>query len=195
MLAQAAQRALLIRKRPKKVKRRILLTRPFLVSCSLSARQQESWLGNLAPIARSIQRERGFPMEFASRGKLDVEEWRGRGRDEVAGALSYYPKPVPLDIKVQSIVKRDGYEVRIISFAGSAHYRVPAYLLVPTGGTGPYPAVVALHDHGGWFVRGKEKLVRMEGEHPALASFRRQYYGGRARAERSWRGSLTAPTF
>ena len=165
------------------MKRRILLALPFLLSGYLPAQQEESWLGNLAPIARSIQRERGFPMEFASRGNLGVEEWQRRGRSEVAGALSYYPKPVPLDIKVQSIVKRDGYEVRIISFAGSAHYRVPAYLLVPTGNRGPYPAVVALHDHGGWFVHGKEKLVRMEGEHAALASFRRQYYGGRAWAE------------
>jgi len=165
------------------MKRRILVTLPLLLCCSAYAQQQESWLGNLAPIARSIQRERGFPMEFASKGSLSVEEWRRRGRAEVAKALSYSPKPVPLDLKIHSVVKRDGYEVRIISFAGSAHYRVPAYLLVPTGGRGPYPAVVALHDHGGWFVHGKEKLVRMEGEHVALGNFRQQYYGNRAWAD------------
>jgi len=165
------------------MKRRILVTLPLLLCCSAYAQQQESWLGNLAPIARSIQRERGFPMEFVSKGSLGVEEWRRRGRAEVAKALSYSPKPVPLDLKIHSVVKRDGYEVRIISFAGSAHYRVPAYLLVPTGGRGPYPAVVALHDHGGWFVHGKEKLVRMEGEHVALGNFRQQYYGNRAWAD------------
>ena len=165
------------------MKRRILMTLPLLLCRSLPAQQQESWLGNLAPIARSIQRERGFPMEFASKGSLSVEEWRKRGRAEVAKALSYSPKPVPLDLKVHSVAKRDDYEVRIISFAGSAHYRVPAYLLVPTGGRGPYPAVVALHDHSGWFVHGKEKLVRMEGEHAALGNFRLQYYGNRAWAD------------
>jgi dienelactone hydrolase len=163
--------------------KRILMMLPLLIGWSLFAQQQESWLGNLAPIARSMQRERGFPMEFAGKGSLSVEEWRKRGRAELAGALSYFPKPVPLDVKVHSVVKRDRYEIRIISFAGSAHYRVPAYLLVPTGGPGPYPAVVALHDHGGWFVHGKEKLVQMESEHAALTGFRQQYYGGRAWAD------------
>ena len=165
------------------MKIRILLVLPLLFAWSSFAQEQESWLGNLAPVARSIQRERGFPMEFASRGKLTVEEWRKQGRAEVTKALSYFPKPVPLDIKVHSVMKRDGYDVRIISFAGSAHYRVPAYLLAPTTGHGPYPAVVALHDHGGWFVHGKEKLVRMDGEHAALTGFREQYYGGRAWAD------------
>jgi len=165
------------------MKRRILMALSLLLCSSLPAQQQESWLGNLAPIARSIQRERGFPMEFARKASLSAEEWRKRGRAEVASALSYSPKPVPLDLKVHSVVKRDGYEIRIISFAGSAHYRVPAYLLVPTGGLGPFPAVVALHDHGGWFLHGKEKLVRTEGEHVALGNFRQQYYGNRTWAD------------
>ncbi len=172
------------------MKRRVLLLLPFFLVWRTVAQEKESWLGNLAPIARSIQHERGFPMDFASKGKLSVEEWRKRGRAEVTKALSYFPKPVPLDIKVHSVVKRDGYEIRIVSFAGSAHYRVPAYLLVPTTGRGPYPAVVALHDHGGWFVHGKEKLVRMEGEHAALAGFREQYYGGRTWADELARRGL-----
>ena len=165
------------------MKRRILIALPFLFACSLTAQHQESWLGNLAPIAKSIQRERGFPMEFARKGSLSVEDWRKRGRAEVAAALSYSPKAVPLDIKTHSVLKRDGYEIRTISFAGSSHYRVPAYLLVPTAGRGPYPGVVALHDHGGWFMHGKEKLVRTEGEHVALENFRQQYYGKRAWAD------------
>jgi len=165
------------------MKRRIVATFPLLLCCALSAQQQESWLGNFAPIIRSIQHEHGFPMEFARKGSLTVEKWRRLGRAEVAKALSYAPKQVPLDLKVLSVVKRDGYEIRIISFAGSAHYRVPAFLLVPTGGRGPYPAVVALHDHGGWFMHGKEKLVRMEGEHVALGKFREQYYGNRTWAD------------
>ena len=97
----------------------------------------ESWLGNLAPIVRSIHRERGFPMEFARRGDLPVEQWRSRGRAELERALSYAPRKVPLDLKVHSVVKRPGYEVRAVSFAASAHYRVPAYLLVPGAGSGP----------------------------------------------------------
>ena len=122
-------------------------------------------------------------MDYAHRQGLSVEEWRARGRAEVQRALSYAPKSVALGMKVHSVEKRAGYELRVISFAGSPHYRIPAYLLVPAASAGPFPAVVALHDHGGWFVHGKEKLVTMPGEHAALKEFREQYYGGRAFAE------------
>ena len=149
----------------------------------------ESFLGNLAPVIRSIHEERGFPMDYAHRGGMTVEKWRARGRAEVQRALSYTPKTVPLDVRVHAVVKRAGYEVRTISFAGTAHYRVPAYLLLPQG-RGPFPGVVALHDHGGWFFHGKEKLVEMEGEHAALKDFRERYYGGRA-----WAGELARRGF
>lgn len=143
----------------------------------------ESYLGNLAPIARSIHRERGFPLEFASRKGVGVEEWRRRGRAEVQRCLSYSPRPVPLDLQVHGVVQREGYQVRRVSFAGSAHYRVPAFLLVPDKPGAKCPAVVALHDHGGWFYHGKEKLVSMENEHVALSEFRERYYGGRTYAD------------
>ena len=122
-------------------------------------------------------------MDYAHRNGMPVEQWRSRGRAELERALSYAPKTVPLDVKVHRVEKRAGYELRVISFAGSAHYRIPAYLLVPAQGNRPFPAVVALHDHGGWFFHGKEKLVGMDGEHVALKGFREQYYGGRPYAE------------
>ncbi|MCC6857515.1 MAG: acetylxylan esterase [Bryobacterales bacterium] len=155
----------------------------FLAALTAWPQQRsESWLGNLAPVIESMHRERGFPLAYENRKGMPVEEWRRRGREEVLRFLSYFPKPVPLDVKVHSTVQREGYEIRVISFAGSAHYRVPAYLLVPKA-AGKLPAVVALHDHGGWFYHGKEKLVRMDGEHAALQSFRDQYYGGRGYAD------------
>ena len=141
-----------------------------------------SWLGSLEPMLHRIQADRGFPMDFEHRGKMPIETWRKRGRAEVQTTLSYFPAQVPLDLKVESVTKRDGYEIRMISFAGSAYYRIPAYLLVPDG-AGRHPGVVALHDHGGWFFHGKEKLVRLDGESPALQTFRDKYYGGRSYAD------------
>ena len=46
----------------------------------------ESYLGSLAPILRSIHEERGFPMDYAHRGRLSVKEWRRRGRAEIGRA-------------------------------------------------------------------------------------------------------------
>jgi dienelactone hydrolase len=154
----------------------------LLVSCLAAQERSESFLGSLAPEIKSIHRERGFPMAYANR-KSSVDEWRRRARAEVQRTLSYAPRPVPLDLKVESVAKRDGYEVRRISFAASSHYRVPALLLVPDRKGEKMPAVVALHDHGGWFFHGKEKLVRLDGEHVSLKEFRDQYYGGRTFAD------------
>src|SRR5512139_1836674 len=101
------------------------LTLFFSLSAILWPQQpaEESFIGNLAPIVKSIHEERGFPMDYAHRQGLNVNEWRRRGRAEVQRCLSYAPKAVPLDVQVHSVVKREGYEVRMISFAGSAHYR------------------------------------------------------------------------
>ncbi|MBM3290033.1 MAG: hypothetical protein FJY92_07775, partial [Candidatus Hydrogenedentes bacterium] len=66
-------------------------------------------------------------------------------------------------------------------------------LLVPKGG-GPFPAVVALHDHGAHFSIGKEKVVRPFGEPDEriadAADWTNKYYGARfigdALAERGY---------
>ena len=42
----------------------------------------------------------------------------------------------------------------------------------------PLPAVVALHDHGGFYLWGKEKLVETDDEHPVLTDFKQRYYAG-----------------
>jgi dienelactone hydrolase len=47
-------------------------------------------------------------------------------------------------------------------------------------GKRPLPAVVALHDHGGFYLWGKEKLVDTEDEHAALGDFRKRLYAGKS---------------
>ena len=156
----------------------------LLISAFASPKEsEESFLGNLAPILQSIQKERGFPLDFSRRGDRTVDEWVRAGRAKLQEHLSYTPESAPLDIKVHKVLKRDTYETRLISFAGTEHYRIPAYLLVPTQGSPPYPAIVALHDHSGRFYHGKEKLVYLENEHASLRSFREHYYGGRTYAD------------
>jgi len=94
-------------------------------------------MGSLAPVMRSIQKENGFRLDYFHRKGLPLSEWRRQGRAEVLRALSYRPRTVPLDLKVHSTITRAGYQVRTISFAGSPHYRIPAYLLGPHKGKRP----------------------------------------------------------
>jgi dienelactone hydrolase len=67
-----------------------------------------------------------------------------------------------------------------VYFNTTPDLRIPAYLLIPRKLTKPAPAVVALHDHGGFYLWGKEKLVSMEDEPAPLKDFKAQYYSGRS---------------
>jgi dienelactone hydrolase len=77
---------------------------------------------------------------------------------------------------------RGDYVQQKITFAVSPWYRVPAYLLLPKV-PGPCPAIVNLHDHGAFFLYGKEKVVATAADHnPGLKSFKETCYGGRSTA-------------
>ncbi|MBV9084242.1 MAG: acetylxylan esterase [Acidobacteriaceae bacterium] len=170
-----------------------LLISTYLIAGQLWAQAvvtREGVLGSLTPIIDSIQRERGYTLDYEHKGNVSTEAWRQRGRDAVEKALSYEPEPTPLDVRVERTEKRSGYELRTISFAGSKDYRIPAFLLVPDTGKPPYPAVVGFHDHGGYFYFGKEKLVEVSPEHVSLTAFKKTYYGGR-----SWASELARRGF
>jgi dienelactone hydrolase len=76
---------------------------------------------------------------------------------------------------------RGSYQARKLSLNISADNRIGAYLLVPKG-LGPFPAVVALHDHGAHFSIGKEKVVKPFGVSVArladATDWVNKYYGG-----------------
>jgi dienelactone hydrolase len=75
-------------------------------------------------------------------------------------------------------VDRSDYVREKVFFNTTPDVRVAAYVLVPKKRERPLPAVVALHDHGGFYLWGKEKLVETDDEHPALTDFKKRYYAG-----------------
>jgi hypothetical protein len=48
------------------------------ITSTAQERRADGLLGNLAPIVRSIQEERGFPLRYAQPSTLSVEDWRRR---------------------------------------------------------------------------------------------------------------------
>jgi dienelactone hydrolase len=69
-----------------------------------------------------------------------------------------------------------------ITFATSRSTRIPAYILIPKNLQGPAPAMVDLHSHGGMFLFGKEKVVDLGSNHPAMSSYQETNYEGRPTA-------------
>ena len=49
-----------------------------------------------------------------------------------------------------------------VYFNTTPDIRVPAFVLIPKNAPKPAPAIVALHDHGGFYLWGKEKIVDLE---------------------------------
>jgi dienelactone hydrolase len=106
-------------------------------------------------------------------------EWQRIARAKIEDLASVPDtSSVPLAIQFEDETDCGSYVRRRLTFAGSAAWRVPAYLLLPKG-QGPFPAVVALHDHGAFFYWGKEKVVATDAlARPGLQAFVDACYEG-----------------
>ena len=96
--------------------------------------------------------------------------------EQVMGPLPKPERKVPLDVKLLSEEKVDGYVRKKVTFAVEKDDRVPAYLLIPTPATGKKrPAMLCLHQTIGI---GKGEPVGLGGKeslHYALHLVKRGY--------------------
>ena len=137
-----------------------------------------SALGNLYPFIKRQQEKTRQSLAFLHRRPKDLEAWRAEGRAKVFELMSYRPEAVHPRPRVLERVDRGDYIRERLNFWTTPDVEVPCYFLIPKGAKFPVPAVVALHDHGGFYYWGKEKLVETDDEHPMLATYRKEYYDG-----------------
>jgi dienelactone hydrolase len=102
-----------------------------------------------------------------------VNELTGeRLRNRLMALLDFcVPSAPPLEILDSRT--RDGYSERLVSYVSPDRENIPAFLLVPTG-DGPFPAVVAYHQHRREWHFGKSEVAGLVGDQlqafgPALA--------------------------
>jgi dienelactone hydrolase len=139
-------------------------------------------LGNLYPVVESIADQNQPALSYLNPQFSNLEQWRTTARARLLELLRYRPPAAAQPPEVVDVVDCDDYMLEKLFFHSAPATRVPAYLLRPKHLAQPAPAIVALHDHGGFYRYGKEKLVASADEPAELVAHKQTYYSGRSYA-------------
>ena len=153
--------------------------------------KNKPYLGDVGRLIHDLAALRKRPLSFTHCKGMAAAQWRRKAHQAFMDGLGCPFARVALDTRVEETVERDGYTEERITFASTSLHRISALVLVPHVGKAPYPAVVALHDHGGFYLFGKEKIIERPRECKRLRQFKRDAYEGRSWAsEMARRGYL-----
>ena len=148
----------------------------------IQSRRNEKWrgspLGNQYPLIKAVQEEAPQSLAFLTLRPKNVDAWKAEARAKISALLLYRPKPCDPQARILERVDKGDYIREYLRFHTTEDIEVPAYFLYPKRARFPVPAVVALHDHGGFYYWGKEKIVETESENRVLTEYRRKYYDG-----------------
>jgi dienelactone hydrolase len=138
--------------------------------------------GNLPDFHQALGDELTFPLAWGTSPVRDVRAWRRAARAKVEEHLLVGRQDgTPYAPEFTEGPQGDGYTRQSVTVSLTRYDRVRGALLTPRG-TGPFPAVLLLHDHGARFDIGKEKLVRPWYDDTRLASAQTwadKYFSGR----------------
>ena len=124
-------------------------------------REAYEWEGEIPTYVEQLKQELTYPMAWGNSPIKNFKKWKKTARAKVFECMMTPPKAAAAwDMEVLGEEQRDGYKAQKIAFNINAYSRITAYLLIPDGGAGRFPAVVALHDHGAHLFIGKEKMIR-----------------------------------
>ncbi len=140
-------------------------------------------VGNLFPFIQSQAVRSDFPLSFLNSRFRNLHQWKKQARGKLLELLHYAPPRCAPSPQVVARVDEGDYVREKVYFNTTPDLRIPAFVLIPKGAGKRRPAVVALHDHGGFYFWGKEKLVPTKGEPAVLTNWRKTYYGNKGIAE------------
>lgn len=140
-------------------------------------------LGSHWPVFEALSRRCVPRMSFLEERFTDMAAWADAARQILREDFHYAPPSCAPQAECVERVDKGAYVRERVFIQTTPDIRIPLYVLVPKQLDEPAPGIVALHDHGGFYLWGKEKLVALEDEHPILAEFKKTYYGGRSIAD------------
>jgi dienelactone hydrolase len=147
-------------------------------------------IGIYYELVDSIAASSGHTLSYLSRSWPEVEVWRARAKAKVFRLLSFDPPQTPLNAAMEERREEDGLVIERVSYNMPYGPRAQGFFLYPKRREGRLPAVVALHDHGGFKYYGKEKITAIPDEPEILIEFKKRCY-----SVRSWATELAKRGF
>lgn len=122
--------------------------------------QDHMFEDGLPGFVENMQAELTYPLAWGNSDIRQFDLWRAAAREKLREEM-LMPPPTAKVYNVETLAEEDRgkYKARKLRFNITEYSRVTAYELIPDG-KGPFPAVLLLHDHGGHFSIGKEKMIR-----------------------------------
>jgi dienelactone hydrolase len=139
-------------------------------------------LGSLFHEVEKLAEANRHTFSFLGERFRTFEDFKTTSREKILDLLLYRPEKVDPRPEVLESVDRGDHLREKILFSSGPYFRVPAYVLIPKKRKGPAPAIVDLHSHGGMFLFGKEKVVDLGDNHPAMTAYQERNYDGRPTA-------------
>ena len=142
----------------------------------------KSDIGNIFDILNQYSESNTQRYSYLDGKWADFEQWRSIAKAKVFELLNYFPEEAQLEAVVLSIIDKGEYRQEEVEFNTAKNVRVRGSLLIPNTGEESYPAIIAIHDHGGFYYYGREKIMEQENEAEELTKFKKSAYGGRSYA-------------
>ncbi len=140
-------------------------------------------MGNFYPLLDAYSSKSNASLSYLAKDWKNTEKWRKNAKAKLHELLAFDPAPAPLNTEVLSTTKREGYTQYLVRYNLNALQQTEAFLLVPDNFTKPAPAVIALHDHGGFYFFGKEKHTLTDDQPAILKEYIENLYEGRHYAD------------
>ncbi len=139
-------------------------------------------LGTLYPDLEKLAEGDTYSLSFLGSRFRELDEFKAAARQKVFELFLYKPAKVEHRAEVVERSEQSDHIREKIVFSTGPHFRVPAYVLIPKDLKKPAPAIVDLHSHGGMFLFGKEKVIDLDANHPAMTIYHERNYEGRPTA-------------
>src|SRR3989442_813174 len=126
-------------------------------------------VGSLFPFIQSQAVKSDFSLSFLNPRFKSYKAWKRQARGKLLELLHYAPAPCDPQPEIVERSDKGNYIREKIYFNTTPDIRVPAYLLIPKQAKLPAPAIVALHDHGGFLPPAKDELGDAPTADPAFS--------------------------